>query len=291
MLWQRAPEAPARYRRAERAGTLLLYSDMGEIEFADSHAHLADAAFAGDVDSVIERARVAGARALVCIGESPDAAGRARVIAAKYPAVVFHTSGVHPHDAQSWDDVRDAESVREAAALGAVAVGECGLDYHYDYSPRAMQRYVLDAQLQLAADLGLPVVVHTRDAEADTMDVLRHAAAAGVRGVLHSFTGTAGLAEAGLAAGWLVSFSGIVTFRSWTDEALLRLVPTDRVMVESDAPFLAPVPRRGKRNEPAWVSLTLARLAEARGTTYADLAAATLHNTRQFFRLPSVSVI
>lgn len=259
---------------------------MSEVAFADSHVHLADPAFTDDVDSVIARARAAGARALVCIGESPAAAARARAISARHPDLVFHTCGVHPHDATSWNDARDSLAVREAAAAGAVAVGECGLDYHYDHSPRAVQRRTLDAQLTLASELDLPIVLHTREAEDDTRDMLRSAALAGIRGVLHCFTGSPGLAEAGLEAGWHVSFSGIVTFRSWTDEALLRLVPNDRLLVESDAPYLAPVPNRGKRNESSWVPLTVRRLAEVRGTTAESLAAVTLHNTRQFFRLP-----
>ena len=137
--------------------------------FIDSHVHLADAAFADDVDAVIERARAQGARALVCIGESPAAARRAQAIALRHPGVVFHTCGVHPHDAAQWDAHRDGEAIRAAVAHGAVAVGECGLDYHYDHAPRDVQRRVLDEQVALAAELDRPVVLHTREAEDDTM--------------------------------------------------------------------------------------------------------------------------
>lgn len=255
--------------------------------FADSHVHLADPAFADDADAVILRARAAGARALVCIGESPAAAIRARDVAARHPDLVFHTCGVHPHDAASWDDTRDSEAIREAVSLGAVAVGECGLDYHYDHAPRAVQRQTLSAQMALAAALDRPIVLHTRDAEGDTHAFLRDAASAGVVGVLHCFTGTAALAEAALEVGWSVSFSGIISFRSWTDDALLRLVPDDRLLVESDAPYLAPIPNRGKRNEPAWVPFTLQRLVAARGRDVAAIAALTLQNTQRFFGLPS----
>ncbi len=258
------------------------------LAFADSHVHLASEAFADDVEAIIEGARVAGARALVCIGESPAAALRARSIAARHPTLVFHTCGVHPHDAATWDDTRDAEAVREAVALGAVAVGECGLDYHYDHAPRATQRRTLDAQLRLAAELDRPIVLHTREAEDDTLAMLRDAETAGVCGVLHCFTGTPGLAEAGLAAGWFVSFSGIITFRTWTDEALLRAVPTDRLLVESDAPYLAPVPNRGKRNESSWVPYTVRHLAGVRGSTVAELATSTLRNACRLFALPSI---
>ena len=253
--------------------------------FADSHVHLADAAFAGDVDAVVDRAGASGALALVCIGETPEVARRAQGLAERHPGRVYHTCGRHPHEAAHWDSVRDPEAIREAVEAGAVAVGECGLDYHYDHAPRDRQRQVLAAQLELAAALGRPVVLHTRDAEEDTRSALRDAMAAGVRGVLHCFTGSTGLAMAGLDAGWYVSFSGIITFRSWTDEALLRLVPADRLLVESDAPYLAPVPYRGKRNESAWVALTLARLAAVRGIAIDQVAAETLHNCCTLFGL------
>ena len=144
-------------------------------------------------------------------------------------------------------------------------IGECGLDYHYDHSPRELQRRAFAAQLALARELDRPVVVHTREAETDTMAMVAEAGAAGVRGVLHCYTGSHALAEIGLAAGWCVSFSGIVTFKKWDDDALVRLVPDDRLLVESDSPYLAPVPHRGQRNEPALVSFTVARIAAARG--------------------------
>ncbi|HVZ77936.1 MAG TPA: TatD family hydrolase, partial [Gemmatimonadaceae bacterium] len=162
---------------------------------------------------------------------------------------------------------------------------ECGLDYHYDHSPRDAQRRAFAAQLALARDLGRPVVVHTREAEDDTRAMVQEAGAAGVRGVLHCYTGSHALAEAALAVGWYVSFSGVVTFRKWADDALIRLVPEERLLVESDAPYLAPVPHRGKRNEPAWVSLTLARVADARGVDAAALGAATVRNAERLFGL------
>jgi TatD DNase family protein len=256
--------------------------------FADSHVHLADAAFTDDVDATIERARAAGARALVCIGESPAAAIRAQAVAKRHPQFVFHTCGVHPHDAATWDVERDSTAIRRAVSLGAVAIGECGLDYHYDTAPRHQQRAVLAAQLALAGDLHRPIVLHTRDAEDDTHAFLAEAATAGVQGVLHCFTGTVALATAAIAAGWYVSFSGIITFRSWSDFALLQAVPDDRILVESDAPFLAPVPFRGKRNEPGHVAHTLARLAEVRGTSAEHLGLTTLANTRRLFALPNL---
>ncbi len=254
-------------------------------DFIDSHVHLADPAFDADVDAVIERARVTGASALVCIGESLAAAARARALADRHPGFVVHTAGVHPYDAASFDEMRDVEGIRAEVALGAVAIGECGLDYHYDHSPPERQRAAFGAQLRLARELSRPVVVHTREAEDDTHDMIVEAGRAGVVGVLHCFTGSARLATAAIDVGWYVSFSGIVTFRKWTDDELLRLVPDDRLLVESDAPYLAPAPHRGKRNEPAWVSLTLARVAAARGGDTATLGDQTIANARRLFGL------
>lgn len=252
--------------------------------FADSHVHLADAQFSADVDEVVARARDAGARAIVCIGESPESATRAAGVAARYPGLVWFTSGLHPHDASQWTDAHAAQ-VRRDVAAGAVAIGECGLDYHYDHSPRELQRATFRAQLALAAELDRPVIVHTREADDETATMLAEAASNGVRGVLHCFTGSQALAEVAIAHDWYLSFSGVVTFKRYTDDQILRLVPDDRILVESDAPYLAPVPHRGHRNESAWVSLTVARVAEARGTTPQALGALALANTRRFFRL------
>lgn len=255
------------------------------MHFIDSHAHLADPAFDHDRDAVIARARDAGALAVVCIGESITAADRAAGIARAHPRFAYHTAGVHPHDAASFDPARDLEAIRRHLSDGAVAVGECGLDYHYDHSPRSAQRSAVEAQLTLAAELHAPVVLHTRDAEADTRHLLADAATSGVRGVVHCFTGSRDLAQDALRAGWYVSFSGIITFKKWDDLELLRLVPDDRLLVESDAPYLAPVPHRGKRNEPAFVARTLERLAEARAATSDAIARITAANARRLFGL------
>lgn len=253
--------------------------------FIDSHAHLADPAFDPDRDAVVERARVAGAQAVVCIGESIAAAGRARALADRHRDFVYFTAGVHPHDAADFDPVRDLGAIEAAVADGAVAVGECGLDYHYDHSPRERQRRAFAAQLEAARELDRPVVVHTRAAEDDTRAMVVDGGRAGVRGVLHCFTGSHGLAEAALGVGWFVSFSGIVAFKKWTDDALLRLVPDDRLLVESDAPYLAPPPHRGQRNEPAYVARTVERLARARGVGMEALGARTAENARRLFAL------
>lgn len=256
--------------------------------FVDSHAHLADPAFAGDRNDVVSRARDAGAAAIVCIGESLAAAQVAGEIAVEHPGFVFATAGIHPHDAAGFDAARDIPLLR-ALLRESVAVGECGLDYHYDHSPRAAQRAAVRAQVELAARRARAVVIHTRDAEDDTRALIDEAARARVHGVLHCYTGSAALAGYAIERGWYVSFSGIITFKKFTDDALLALVPDDRVLVESDAPYLAPVPHRGRRNESSWVPLTLARLARARGAGLDALAAATAANARRLFGLDGSS--
>lgn len=251
--------------------------------FIDSHAHLADPAFDADRADVIARARQTGALGIVCIGESLASAERSALIARDHPGFCYFTAGVHPHDAVEFDAARDIPAIRAHVDGGAVAIGECGLDYHYDHSPRERQREAFGAQLALAREMGRPVVVHTREAEDDTRDMVREAAGAGVRGVLHCYTGSVALAEVALDGGWYISFSGIVTFKKWTDEGLLKLVPDDRLLAESDSPYLAPVPHRGKRNEPAWVTFTVARLAQARGVEPTVLGARVAENARRLF--------
>ncbi len=192
---------------------------------------------------------------------------------------------MHPHDAAEFDSERDLPRLREFLQAAAVAVGECGLDYHYDNSPREAQRAAFSAQITLAAETGRPLVVHTRDAEDDTRAMISDALAEGVLGVLHCFTGTRSLAEFAIDGGWYISFSGIVTFNKWNDDKLLRLVPDDRLLVESDSPYLAPVPNRGKRNEPAWVPHTLTKIARARGTDPLELGRITTANAARLFGL------
>jgi TatD DNase family protein len=260
--------------------------------FIDSHAHLADPAFDADREAAIARAVEAGAEAIVCIGESLAAADRARSLASAHPRRIWWTAGVHPHDAADFDPTRDVPAIAEHVRQGAVAVGECGLDYHYDNSPRSTQRAAFAAQLMLAASLDRPVVVHTRDAEADTMELIgAQLAQRPVRGVLHCFTGSRALADFAVERGWMVSFSGIITFRKWTDADVLRAVPDDQLLVESDAPYLAPVPQRGRRNEPSFVPLTIERLAVARGTSPSALAARTAANARRLFGLGNASPV
>ncbi|HEY2897230.1 MAG TPA: TatD family hydrolase [Gemmatimonadaceae bacterium] len=252
------------------------------MHFIDSHSHLADTAFDADRDAVVERAIEAGASLVICIGASIEDAARARALAARYPLLRW-TAGLHPQDAARFDASTDLPALEALLDSGAIAVGECGLDFHYDDAPRLAQHECFEAQLSIAAERSLPVIVHTRDAEPETAIMIDRAARDGVLGVLHCYTGSLALAERALGYGWYVSFSGIITFKNWADTGLLRAIPDDRLLVESDAPYLAPVPRRGKRNEPAWVAHTIARLAAARGVTPEYLADRTAENAGRLF--------
>lgn len=252
--------------------------------FFDSHAHLGDSAFEGDRDAVIQRARDAGAEGIVCIGSILDAGDLSEKISQENSGFISWTTGVHPHEASSFDASRDIGAIRNAVTRGAVAIGECGLDYHYDNSPRDIQRSVFEAQISLAAETGKPLVVHTRDAEDDTRSMIESAGTT-VNGVLHCYTGSPELAEAALALGWYVSFSGIVTFKAWKNDDVVRLVPSDRILAESDSPYLAPIPNRGKRNEPSWVARTIERLAAVRGISPGEMGDASIRNARRFFAL------
>ncbi|MCU0649370.1 MAG: TatD family hydrolase [Gemmatimonadaceae bacterium] len=251
------------------------------LRFADSHCHLADAAFADDADAVVARARDAGVARIIVIGEAarPE---RAHDVAVRHGDIAWWTCGVHPHEAAAIPLAQAIEATRSALARGACAIGECGLDYFYDHAPRPLQRTVFEAQLALAADSGRPVVVHSRNAADDTAAMIR-AAGPAVRGVLHCHTGPIELAMVALEHGWSCSFAGVVTFKSWTDDALIRAIPEDRLLVESDSPYLAPVPDRGKRNEPAWVARTLRAVAAVRGDDVSRLGAVVLANTERLF--------
>ncbi len=249
----------------------------------DSHLHLTDDRFAGDVDEVLASARDAGVGEMVTVGTGPDDARRARDLAAREGGV-WSTAGVHPHRASIFDDRAAGRLEDLLEAPEVVAVGETGLDYHYENSPREAQRESFRAHLELARRTGLPLVVHSRDADEETARFVRDEGG-GIRGVLHCFTGGDALLETALEAGWYVSFSGIVTFGSFDGEDRVRRVPAERVLVETDSPYLAPEPERGHRNEPAFVAHTCRRVAELRGEDPGETAARTRANARRFYGL------
>lgn len=255
----------------------------------DSHAHLDDARFAADRDAVIQRAWDAGVRRILTIGNGagPDDMGCGIPFAEAYDWI-FTTVGVHPHDASRVEE-RHIEMMEKLSEHPRVlAIGETGLDYHYDNSPREIQREVFRRQLKIAAALELPIIVHTREADDDTAQILRESGVS--RGVLHCFTSSAGLAQTALELGFLISFSGIVTFPSARELAgIARTIPPDRLMVETDCPYLAPVPHRGKRNEPAFVVETARFVAQARGVSVEELASQTAENFTRLFSPPETA--
>jgi TatD DNase family protein len=247
----------------------------------DSHCHLDDAGFDADREAVIQRALDAGVELMVAIGTGkgpPDLETGVR-LADAHPQFVA-TAGVHPHDAAKAtpDTWQRLKSLLEHPKV--VAVGEIGLDYHYDFSPRDVQRDVFTEQLRIAAAHRKPIVIHTREAWEDTMTLLeQHWSPHGIPGIMHCFTGNIAQAERSLALGFYLSFGGVVTFPRATDlHDAARMVPLDRMLLETDAPYLAPVPQRGKRNEPAFLAHTARRLAELRSVPVDEIVRATTEN-------------
>jgi len=255
----------------------------------DSHCHLAGEEFVSDLDAVVARAGAAGVTDALCILAAGDEAEGARAagVRALWPSMRFAV-GIPPHQAGAYatDVAAGVEVVRRAVAQhGACAIGEIGLDYHYDFAPRDVQQAVFRAQVELARELDLPIVIHTREATDDTFAVL--AAAGAVRGVFHCFTGDAAMARRALDAGFHVSFAGIVTFpRAESLREAARIVPSERLLAETDSPYLAPVPHRGGRNEPAHVVKVVERLAEVRGQRVEEVAEDVRCNFSRLFALP-----
>jgi len=238
------------------------------------------------VDASVAEARAVGVERLVTVGTDAALSAQAIAIARRHEGTVAATVGLHPHDASNGLDGLVELLDDPAHRALVVAVGECGLDYYYDHSPRDVQRTMFAAQIALAHERGLPLVIHTRDAWDDTFDVLD---SEGVpeRTVLHCFTGGPDEARGCLDRGTYLSFSGIVTFKAADDvRAAAKLCPLDRVLVETDSPYLAPVPHRGRTNRPALVPLVGAAVAEAMGCPVADVAAASWSNATTVYRLP-----
>jgi TatD DNase family protein len=249
----------------------------------DSHCHLDFPDYAGDVDGVMARARAAGVGVCLSIGTELKRFAGVRAVAEKFPDV-WCSVGVHPHEAQNELLPGPAPLLAEANHPKVAGIGETGLDYYYEHSPRAAQAANFRAHIAAGRAAKLPVIVHTRDADDDTIALLEEEMAkGGFSGLIHCFTGGQKLADAALALGLYISVSGIATFKnSGALRDVIRTVPLDRLLVETDAPFLAPMPHRGKTNEPAFVVHTARMLAELKGVSEDELAAATTEN---FFRL------
>jgi TatD DNase family protein len=257
----------------------------------DSHCHLAGEEFAQDLDAVVARARAAGlVRCLVILAADEDAEfERAGRVSRAWPDVKY-SIGVHPHHAHRFADSPDAAAGLTADRLqmmpGACAIGEIGLDYHYDFSPRDVQHAVFRVQLELARSRNLPVVIHTREAEEDTLRIISEESLGQLRGVFHCFSGDTAAARRALGSGFHISIPGIVTFpKSSALRDAARAVPIERLLVETDSPYLAPVPHRGRPNRPSLVPVVGAAVAEAMGVTVESVAEASWANADRVYRL------
>ena len=258
--------------------------------FVDSHAHVDGLEYDEDRAEMLQRARDAGVELILNVGTGDPHSGsfeRAALMGAQHEQV-YTAVGVHPHDARLYDSSVD-EKIRELLTVGErmIAWGEIGLDFHYDNSPREVQMSVFRQQLQSARELELPVIVHTREAEKETVEILRaewHGS--NLPGIMHCFSGTAWLAKQCLELGFLISFSGIVTFKKADDLRAVALeIPLERLLIETDCPYLTPVPHRGKRNEPAFVTQVAACLAGLRGITVGEMGMLTTQNFLRTFQL------
>lgn len=252
----------------------------------DTHCHLDDPRLFAELDAVLERAWEAGVRRITTIGCASDVGSvmSAVEIARQRPDWISATVGVHPHDARFIDDGL-CDAIRQAGTdPSVVAIGETGLDFHYSHSPRPAQEEAFRRQIAIAKELGKPLVIHTRSAPIQTLEILREEQAQDVGGIIHCFSEDAAFAAAALDLGFVSSFSGIVTFNKavGVHEAALKQ-PADALLIETDAPYLAPIPKRGKRNEPAYVAHTAARIAELRGEDPETLAHTTYENAVRIF--------
>jgi len=257
--------------------------------FIDSHAHIDGPEFEADRDEIIERARAAGVSVILNVGTGDPHSGafeRAVALGQKYDSV-YTAIGTHPHDARFYDDKAEEKIKSLVTSERVLAWGEIGLDFHYDNSPRDAQVEVFKRQLRAARECDLPVVIHTREAESETIDILKtEYDGAERRGVFHCFSGSKDLAQRALELGFMISFSGIVTFKK-ADELrdVAQSVPLDRLLIETDCPYLAPIPYRGKRNEPAYVVEVARCLAGIHGVEVEEIGRVTSHNFVSFFRI------
>lgn len=258
------------------------------MEWIDTHCHLDEESFTQDCAETIQRAVDAGVKTMLAVGITLDSCRRVIELAERYPSV-YAILGLHPNYVSAaqpgdWDQI-----VALMRTPKVVGVGETGLDKYWDYAPIELQRDYFDRHIELSRQLDLPFVVHCREAEPETLEVLRkHAATGPLRGLMHAFCGSAETAAACLEMGMHLSFGGMITFKkNDAQRELSATLPLDRLLVETDSPYLAPTPFRGKRNEPAHVRLTAACLAETRGVSKEEVAAATTRNARTLFRLPA----
>ena len=251
----------------------------------DAHCHLEDERFSGEVDAVLARMAQAGVSRCILAGSDVATSERIVALAATYPNV-YGVVGVHPHEASHFGEDTLAVLARMVTQTRIVGIGEIGLDYYYDHSPREVQRDVFARQLEFAYEQGVPAVFHVRDAHGDTIDLFRAQRNRLPAGVLHCYTGSVESAREYLGMGFYISFSGSVTFKNAHHlQQVAQFVPLDRLLVETDSPYLAPMPMRGQRNEPAYVRYVAEKVAQLRGITIEELVQHTTANTERLYRL------
>jgi TatD DNase family protein len=253
----------------------------------DSHAHIQGKEYAGETAAVIQRAAEAGVDQIIVVGGAGDmSSNTAGVTLAESWANLYATVGMHPHDAKYVGEEDLQELKKLAAHPKVIAVGETGLDYYYNHSPREVQRRVFAQFIRLAEETGLPLVVHERDAASEALELLRSEGAGKIRGVIHCFTGDYNAACAYLDLGFYLSFTGIVTFKNAEPlRDVVRKVPLDNMFVETDSPYLTPVPHRGKRNEPAYVRFVAETVASVKHVSLQDVTDTTTRNVQKLFRI------
>ena len=250
----------------------------------DTHCHFNHKQFANDLPAFIERARAADVRQMIVVGFDMPSSEQAVQLSESYPGVLFAVVGVHPHDAKDWNGEAEARLRQLSDHPHVVAIGEIGLDYHYDFSPRDAQEQAFRAQMQIAREVGLPVVIHCREAYGDTLQILSEEGADETGGVMHCWAGSVADADKTVALGLALGFGGTLTFKNAeTTRQAAQRVPVESLLVETDAPYLAPSPHRGKPNEPAYTRLVAEKLAELRGLTLPELATLTTANARRVF--------
>lgn len=251
----------------------------------DTHAHVEDEKFAEDYDEVIKRAQEAGVSLILDVGCDLYHAKRAIELAEKY-SFIYAAVGLHPHDAKDADDNFWQELYMMAKHPKVVALGEMGLDYHYNHSPREVQREVFRRQIQVARELAMPIIIHDREAHQDAVDIVKEEKASQVGGVFHAFSGSWEMAQEVLKENFYIAVGGTVTFKNAKKVIkVVENVPLDRLLIETDCPYLTPHPYRGKRNEPAYVKLVAEKIAEIKGITWEEVAEQTKNNGKNLFKI------
>jgi len=254
--------------------------------YIDTHSHITFPDFEHDLPEVIQRAKDANLEAIINIALDNKALEKSLKLSEEYPNYIYTTFGIHPHEAKEWsqDHVKKIKELAKQKKI--IAVGEMGLDYYYEHSPKEQQKKAFRESLRLAQELNLPAIIHIRDASKDAMMIIHEENKGKLRGVLHCFGGDMDLAREALDIGLLISFTGIVTFTKATNvKEAVKQIPLESIMIETDCPFLAPVPYRGKRNEPAYVIKVAEAIAEIKGLTIEEVALKTTQTARKFFKL------